>query len=242
MRVGDGRSQRQRVSILEREHRIALPAAQKMLRRTRELIYERGIAAASTRDIARACGLSATAPLFYFGSKGRLLIEVLRLEHDQSLAAIRAKVQPAASHPELVEALAATLAGFLEQRQVRGAHELRAEITRLALEDRELATEHAHIRREVRDVLGRLRSDKQHHGVVSLTAHATVVAGLLISLAQGLAVEITADPGWRPAETLETARILIAALLGAPTRHGPPSLAGAGRGDHATVDVRRTVT
>ena len=41
---------------------------------------------------------------------------------------------------------------------------------------------------------------------MALSAHTTVVAGLLISLAQGLAVEITADPGWRPAETIEKAR------------------------------------
>jgi AcrR family transcriptional regulator len=241
--VPEGRSQRQRVSALERQHRIALPAAQKMLGRTRALIYERGIAAASTRDIARVCGLSGTAPLFYFGTKGRLLIEVLRVDHEQRLAGLCARVEPAGSHGELLDAVAGTLQAFLEERRLRGAHELIAEITRLALEDREVASERAHMRREYRDVFGRLLGDKQREGVVTLSAHATVVAGLLISLAQGLAVEITADPGWRPAETIENAQIMIAALLRAPATDGTKRPARvAGLGDQALPDVRRTVT
>jgi len=51
---------------------------------------------------------------------------------------------------------------------------------------------------------------------VRLSAHATVVAGLVISLAQGFAVEISANPGWRPAEAIDHARVLIAQLLQDP--------------------------
>ena len=57
-----------------------------MVRKTRELIAERGIAAANIREIAQACRQSVAAPLWYFGSKGRLLIEVLRYDHAQRIA------------------------------------------------------------------------------------------------------------------------------------------------------------
>lgn len=208
-----GMSQRQRVPPLERDHRIALPEAQKMIRETRRLIYEHGIVAARMKDIAHACGLTPTAPLYYFGTKGRLLAEVLRIDHNQRLEGLRARLQPASTHQELLDAVHTTMAAFLEERRMRGAHELLAEITRLSLQDGPLADQRADIRREYRDVVARLLGDKQREGVIKLPAHATVVAGLLISLAQGLAVEMTADPGWRAAETIEQTRIPIAALL-----------------------------
>ena len=81
-----GGRQRKRTTTAEREHRIASAPAQKMVRKTRELIAERGIAAANIREIAQACRQSVAAPLWYFGSKGRLLIEVLRYDHAQRIA------------------------------------------------------------------------------------------------------------------------------------------------------------
>jgi AcrR family transcriptional regulator len=215
--VARGMSQRQRVGALERDHRILLPEAQKMIRETRRIIMERGIVAARTRDIAKACGLSQTAPLYYFGTKGRLLAEVLRGDHNQRLTGLRGRLEPATSQEELVDGLHATLRAFLEERRMRAAHELLAEITRLSLEDHQLAELRAEFRREYRDVLARLLGDKQREGVISLSAHATVVAGLLISLAQGLAVEMTADPGWRAAEAIDQARIVIIALVCPPS-------------------------
>ena len=74
----------------------------------------------------------------------------------------------------------------------------------------------AQFRQEYLDVLARVLGDKQRAGVVRLSAHATVVAGLVISLAQGFAVEIAANPGWRPAEAIDHAHVLIARLLEDP--------------------------
>ena len=189
-----------------------------MIRIARRLIQEQGISAARTRDIARACGLSETAPLYYFGTKGRLLAEVLRVQHTERLQVLRARLQPASTRDELVDAVHSVLSAFLDERRLRGAHELIAEITRLALDDHQLEELRGQFRREYRDVLARLFGDKQREGVTTLPMHATAAAGLMISLAQGLAVEITADPGWRPAETIQQARILIAAVLLPPER------------------------
>ncbi len=211
---------RRPATTAEREHRIGTDPARKMVRKTRELITERGIAAANVREIAQACRQSVAAPLWYFGSKGRLLIEVLRFEHDQRLAVLRARVVPAGTRDELVEALHGTLRAFLDERQLRGSHELLAEITRLAIDDEEVAGRRGDIRREYRDVLARLLGDKQREGVVVLSGHATVVAAILISLAQGFAVEITADRGWKPQEAIEAARVVIEALLREPAPAG----------------------
>lgn len=205
----------------ERERRIAMDGAQKMIARTRQLIYERGIAAAQMREIARACRQSVATPSYYFGSKARLLGEVLRVDSNQRLDVLRANLTAANSYDELVQASARTMAAFLEDRRMRGAHELMAEITRLSLENHELAEIRAQIRRNYRDILARLLRDKERADIVQLPADATVVAALLISLAQGLAVEATADPGWDRSETIEMTVIPIRALLGGPADSNP---------------------
>ena len=135
-----------------------------MIRIARRLIQDQGITAARTRDIARACGLSETAPLYYFGTKGRLLAEVLRVQHTERLQVLRARLQPASTRDELVDALHSVLSAFLDERRLRGAHELIAEITRLALEDHQLDELRGQFRQEYRDVLARLSGTAAREG------------------------------------------------------------------------------
>jgi hypothetical protein len=119
-----------------------------------------------------------------------------------------------------VEAVHGTLRAFLDERALRGSHELMAEITRLAIEDHDVAARRGELRRDYRDVVARLLGDKQREGVVVLSAHATAVAAILISLAQGFAVEIPADQGWKPEEAIAATRLVIEALLREPVPGG----------------------
>ncbi len=209
--------QRAKISVNERDRRIQLPEAQHVIATARTLIAKQGISAVRQRDIANACGLSQTATLYYFGTKARMLIEILRADHYERLDALRRRLEPCATREQLVDAAQATLEAFLEERTLRGTHELLAAITYLALDDAETLGLRAQLRQEYLDVLARLLGDKQRAGVVRLSAHATVVAGLLISLAQGFAVEIAANPSWRPAESIQHARVLIQRLLQDPS-------------------------
>ena len=211
---------RRPVTSTEREERISGEAAQRMVAKTRALIAQRGIAAANVREVAAACRVSAATPLWYFGSKGRLLIEVLRVEHIERLALLRSRVESAPSREDVVDGLHRTLLAFLEQRQLRGSHELITEISRLAIDDPDVATRRGEMSREYRDVLARLLGDKQQDGIVRLAGHSTSVAGLLISLAQGLAMEATADRGWGPAEAIADARVVVGGLVQPGERQG----------------------
>lgn len=211
---------RRRVTATERERRIQSEQAQEMIRMTRRLVYERGISAANMREIARRSKVALGWPDWLFGSKGRLLVEVLRFDHNLRLDVLRKRLEGAGTREELVDAVQGTLRAFLDERTLRGNSELMAEITRLAIDDEEVANRRGELRREYRDVLARVLGDKQREGVVQLVGHATSVAAILIALAQGLAVEITADRGWRPEETITDARVVIEALLSEPRAGG----------------------
>lgn len=206
-----------RVATAEREHRISLPPAQMMIEKTRQLVYERGISAANVREIARVSDIkSSQTPLWYFGSKGRLLIEVLRFDHAARVKELRERLEGASTRDELVDATHAGMKATLNQRTLQGEHELIAEIIRIAIDDEEVSSQRSYLRREYREVLARVLGDKQREGVVALAGHSTSVASLLICLAQGFAVEIAADRGWRSEEALDDARAVIEALLREP--------------------------
>jgi AcrR family transcriptional regulator len=207
------RPRRREVSVTERERRIAQPQAQVIIRRTRELIYEQGISAANVREIARRSKITSGPVIWYFGTKGRLLVEVLGHDHAERLTLLRSGLEAAGSRAELVEAVHGVLGAFVDERSLRGSSELIAEVTRLAIDDEDVAARRGELRREYREVLARLLGDKQQAGIVSLRGHATSVAGLLISLAQGFAVEMTADRGWRAGEAIRDSRIVVETLL-----------------------------
>jgi AcrR family transcriptional regulator len=115
--------------MVERDRRIQLREAQKILATARRLIQQEAITAVRMRDIAKTCGLTMTAPLHYFGPKGRMPAELLRVDHHQRLDRLRRGVEPCATLDELVAVLHAALGGFLEERTLRGTVELMAEIT-----------------------------------------------------------------------------------------------------------------
>jgi len=210
---------RRRVAATERERRIQSEQAQEMIRMTRELVYERGISAANVREIARRSKVALGWPDWLFGSKAGCWLRCCGLITICGWTCC-ASGSRARDRAELVEAAEWTLRAFLDERTLRGNSELLAEITRLAIDDEEGRQPPRRAAARVSGCACTGAGDKQREGVVRLMGHATSVAALLISLAQGLAVEITADRGWRPEETIADARVLIEALLSEPRAGG----------------------
>jgi len=74
-----------------RRERIRLPAAQRrrqILDATTRLIGERGFWALSMQDVADACGLTVPGLLHHFGSKDRLLLDVLDHRDNEDFPAL----------------------------------------------------------------------------------------------------------------------------------------------------------
>jgi len=74
-----------------RRERIRLPAAQRrrqILDATTRLIGERGFWALSMQDVADACGLTVPGLLHHFGSKDRLLLDVLDHRDNEDFLAL----------------------------------------------------------------------------------------------------------------------------------------------------------
>jgi AcrR family transcriptional regulator len=88
--------------------------ARRIVEAMRSSVAARGAAASTFDHVAREAGVSRGLLHYYFGSKERLLVEVVRHDCDERVDALEAQLRQAGSVDELVDALVDQLRHFLE--------------------------------------------------------------------------------------------------------------------------------
>jgi AcrR family transcriptional regulator len=151
---------------------------------------------------------------YYFGTKERLLVEVVRHDCDVRMAKLDDQLGGAGTPAEVFERLVTSLEDIVE-------HEpefltLLFELFTLGRRNDDLAAEFRELHRRTRDHFAALLGDKQQQGVLHLAADAEVLADLLFALADGLAMRMLAEPerDWRP--TIAASVAAMRPLLDAP--------------------------
>ena len=200
------------ISATERERRIASPAGQRLIAAARQSIRERGIAGTTFDRIAPEADVSRGSIAWYFGTKERLLAEVMRSDSDRRLARMREKLEPVTSSEEMIAAFGELLAEFLDGG--RGPQVVLGEMAGLALRQETIRATQAELRRRWRRELGAVLERKVYEGVIELPGSAEGTASLLTALAQGIAMETITDPEWEVREAVEQAAIAARSVLG----------------------------
>lgn len=127
------------ISASERARRIATPEAQRLLVAARKLIARRGAGAANINAIAAECGLAGTSLLYHFGTKGRLLVELLRQGHERLAGLLNVELRGAAAPAEAAASIARVLEGYLPEAREGDRLGVVAEATGRAAGNREVA-------------------------------------------------------------------------------------------------------
>src|SRR5215210_4180972 len=104
------------VSAAERDRRIASAAGQRLVAAARESIRKRGVAGTTFDRIAPQAGVSRGSIAWYFGTKERLLAEMMRTDADRRLSRMRERLAEARSGDDLIAACAALLHEFLDEQ------------------------------------------------------------------------------------------------------------------------------
>ena len=204
-----------KVSAEERERRVQLPLARQMVETARRLIGERGLAATSTTAIQRGTpgrrrpGSSAASGsiFYYFGSRERVLIEVLRVDVEQRLALLQARLQPAATFDEFMAAAAGAMETFVAEAP--GSHVLLTELAGEGLRNPALAAAQAEAYDRWRAQLTVMLADAEARGVVSFRIEVAQLAELLTAIGQGLALQQFTNPRWDRLPAQRVARELL---------------------------------
>ncbi len=158
----------------------------------RQCVANYGAAGATFDHVAREAGVSRGLLHYYFGSKERLLIEVVRKETERLVETIQLAAQHAGSAEELVNVLLAQLQNILDNEPE--LYLLAFELIGEARRHPEIGNEVAEYNRRTRGQFAEILEGLQQKGSISLRHSPLATASALLAMANGLALEMFQDP------------------------------------------------
>ncbi len=186
--------------------------AQRIVSAMRSSVGTRGAAASTFDVVARDAGVSRGLLHYYFGSKERLLVEVVRQDCDRRVAALEEQVASASTADETVAVLVKSLQAFVADEP--GAHAVLYEMLSASRHSEEIRVELVELYRTWRGHLAAALREKEREGVITLDVEPEAVAALLFALGDGMGLQLISDPQWDSAAALELGTSVVGRLLG----------------------------
>ncbi len=188
--------------------------AKRIVDAMRESVARRGSAGSTFDHVAREAGVSRGLLHYYFGTKERLLVEVVRRDSEIRLGARAAATGAARPASDFIEALVRSLEQLLEDDP--GFVVLMHELFTLSRRNEEIAGELATLSRSARTDIAASLKAKQDEGVVRLGDEPEAVAAVLLALADGLALRFLIEPELDPRPVIAAAETAARALIADP--------------------------
>jgi AcrR family transcriptional regulator len=169
----------------------------------RESVAEVGIAGSTFERVAAKASVSRGLLHYYFGTKERLLVEVIRRDTDERIEGLSAAMRAATTVDEMIFAMSETFERTLREQTgyvymvselyVAGRHNPELQ--------RELGALYSRARREFAAIL----REKEREGVVRLRFGAEATLAYLFGAGDGLTVQRLTDPTLDVLATLDAA-------------------------------------
>jgi len=186
--------------------------AQRIVEAMRTSVGKRGAASSTFDVVAREAGVSRGLLHYYFGSKERLMVEVVRSDCEARVSALEENLATATTADEFIAFLVQTLEAFLSDDSSQA---VLYEMLSASRRSEEIRVELAELYRRWRGQLASALVEKQREGVVALDAEPEDVAALLFALGDGMGLQVISDPEWHSAPAFELGVRTARRLLGA---------------------------
>jgi AcrR family transcriptional regulator len=200
-------------TVTDAPRRLDSQKAQQIVAAMRSSVGELGAAGATFDHVAREAGVSRGLLHYYFGSKERLLVEVVRHDSEVRIAKLEARLSAAASVEAIVDVLVGELEAFVADEP--GSQAVLYEMLSASRRSAAIRAEMAELYRRWRAHLAGALAEKQEQEVVQLRADPHAVASVLFALGDGMGLQLISDPGWDSAPALELGIATVRGLLGA---------------------------
>jgi AcrR family transcriptional regulator len=185
--------------------------AQRIVDAMRASVAVRGIAGSTFDHVARDAGVSRGLLHYYFGTKERLLAEVVRRDTELRMAALDEQLARASSAADFIELLRVTLEDMV--RQDSEFLTLSFEVFTLSRRNEDIAAEFAELVRRTREQVAAVLRAKRDGGVLELHAEPEAIAEVLFGLGDGLALRILGEPERDHGPTVAAGVLAISALI-----------------------------
>jgi AcrR family transcriptional regulator len=185
--------------------------AARIVEAMRASVAARGIAGATFDHVAREAGVSRGLLHYYFQTKERLLVEVVRRESQVRGELLDQAVAGAANADELIDALVRSF----EELLAGGSSEVIMfyELLTLAQRNAEIATELEELARNLRHRLAEALRRESAAGVFELREEPDDVASFLLVLADGVMIRRRSEPALDVRRLMDQAVTAARALL-----------------------------
>jgi AcrR family transcriptional regulator len=197
----------------ELPRRLEGDKAQRIIAAMRTSVGKRGAAGSTFDHVAREAGVSRGLLHYYFGSKERLLVEVVRHDCDVRNQAMDERLERARSIDEILDALVVGLNEFIEDEE--GSQAVIYEMLSASRHSEEIRAELAELYRQWRERLAGWLRVKEREGVIRLQAEPEAVASILFALADGFGIQVLCDSEWDQNPAFELGVASARQLLGA---------------------------
>ena len=198
---------------MEASTRLESEKAQRIVAAMRESVGTRGAAGATFDHVAREAGVSRGLLHYYFESKKRLLVEVVRHDTELRVSTLARNLARADTLDGVVEVLVTQIRSFLAEDPASQA--VIYEMFSASRHNDDLRVEMAKLFTQTRDHIAEALSQKHDAGVVRLRDAPENVASVLLGLGDGFTMQLISDPDWDSDAAFElgirTARFLLGA-------------------------------
>ncbi len=185
--------------------------AQRIVDAMRASVAARGIAGSTFEHVAGEAGVSRGLLHYYFGTKERLLVEVVRSDTELRLARLDEPLAVASTADDVIDVLVSNLLDTIENEP--GVFVLLFEVFSAGRRNEEIGREVADLFRRTRDNIATVLEEKQKEGAVNLRFGSGPTVSYLIAIADGIALQVLSDPDHDHNDVIEAGRAAASALL-----------------------------
>jgi AcrR family transcriptional regulator len=186
--------------------------AQRIVDAMRSSVALRGVAGSTFDHVARDAGVSRGLLHYYFGSKERLLAEVVRRDTELRMARLDEQLARASSAADFIEMLRSTLEAML--RDDTEFLTLAFEVFTLSRRNPDIAAEYQQLVRRTREQVAAVLAAKQDEGILTLHGEPEAIAEIIFGLGDGLALRLLGEPDRDHRATVDAGTRAVAALIG----------------------------
>jgi AcrR family transcriptional regulator len=181
-------------SLKTGERKLDSEKAQRIVDAMRSSVGRRGAAGSTFDHVAQEAGVSRGLLHYYFGSKERLLVEVVRRDCDIRLERLEQGLRGADSMEQIIDVLVIEVRSFLQEDP--GSQALLYEMFSASRTNEEIRSELADLYRRTRTKVAEVLREKDAEGVIQLSGDADAAAAVLFALGDGIELQLVSDPAW----------------------------------------------
>jgi AcrR family transcriptional regulator len=182
-----------------KERELSGDKAQRIVDAMRESVAKRGAAGSTFEHVAREAGVSRGLLHYYFGTKERLLVEVVRRDTELRVERLDERLAGAKSVDDVIGALVASLTDMIDNEP--GFFLLLYELFSAGRRNPDIKREVGQLFEKTRSHVADVLSSKEEEGVLKLRFAAADVVSYLFALGDGFALQVLSDPSRESAGT-----------------------------------------